>query len=215
MRMNNIPVSIGKQIIDILTAGMYNQSLMIIREYIQNSVDAIDDAVNAGLLRHKDGKVNIKIDGSHRNLRIEDNGIGVPNDQVVKILCSLGCSNKNHNVSRGFRGIGRLGGIGYCKHLQFETRHSSKEKVAIVEWNCDLLREYLLEKNNLSINEVIDKAVKIDYKKADKKTPPNFMNVSLFGVRPFHRDELMNPPMIFSYLSQIAPVPFNEISFPI
>ncbi|GAH39577.1 unnamed protein product, partial [marine sediment metagenome] len=33
----------GKYVLDSLSFGMYNHPFMILREYIQNSVDAIDD----------------------------------------------------------------------------------------------------------------------------------------------------------------------------
>ena len=73
-------------------------------------------------MTRNDGAVKVTLDGRERSLRIEDNGIGVPNDEVVATLCSLGCSDKDGVNSRGFRGIGRLGGMGYCEHLRFETR---------------------------------------------------------------------------------------------
>ena len=43
----------GANIIENLTTGMYQDSKVIYREYIQNACDQIDKAVNEGLL-HKD-----------------------------------------------------------------------------------------------------------------------------------------------------------------
>ena len=44
---DKVTVRVGKQVIDILTTGMYSNPLMALREYVQNAVDAIDDAVEA------------------------------------------------------------------------------------------------------------------------------------------------------------------------
>lgn len=42
---------IGKNVIENLTLGMYENSLMIYREYIQNAADSIDNAINLGILK--------------------------------------------------------------------------------------------------------------------------------------------------------------------
>ena len=41
---------VGKDILEILTTGMYLDPLVIYREYIQNSVDAIDEALSENIL---------------------------------------------------------------------------------------------------------------------------------------------------------------------
>ena len=45
---------IGKNVIENLTLGMYENSLMIYREYIQNAADSIDNAINLGILKKKE-----------------------------------------------------------------------------------------------------------------------------------------------------------------
>ena len=39
-------ITIGKYTLESLTTGMYIDPLILFREYIQNSSDAIDDAIN-------------------------------------------------------------------------------------------------------------------------------------------------------------------------
>lgn len=41
--------ALGKHIFNIITSGMYNDPMMIYREYIQNAVDSIDLAEEMGL----------------------------------------------------------------------------------------------------------------------------------------------------------------------
>ena len=48
---------IGKRVIETLTAGMYDDSRFVFREYVQNAADQIDVAVETGVLAKKaDGK---------------------------------------------------------------------------------------------------------------------------------------------------------------
>ena len=51
--------TIGKNILDNLTTGMYSDSRVIYREYIQNACDQIDLAVKKGILLQKEGQVDM------------------------------------------------------------------------------------------------------------------------------------------------------------
>ena len=53
---------IGKNILENLTTGMYYDSKVIYREYIQNACDQIDKAEKQGLLEKGEGTVDIDID---------------------------------------------------------------------------------------------------------------------------------------------------------
>ena len=46
--------TIGANILDSLTTGMYSDSKVIFREYIQNSCDSIDVAIQEGILSVSD-----------------------------------------------------------------------------------------------------------------------------------------------------------------
>ena len=62
--MNNSSkqITVGKDILELLTSGMYLDPLTIYREYIQNCADSIEKAVNKGLLKsiEDDGKIKNK-----------------------------------------------------------------------------------------------------------------------------------------------------------
>ena len=86
---------IGKNVIENLTLGMYENSLMIYREYIQNAADSIDNAINLGILKKGTDKNNINsdtketaqidiyIDQKKRNISIHDNALGIPKDKFL------------------------------------------------------------------------------------------------------------------------------------
>ena len=52
----------GANILDNLTTGMYTDSRVIYREYIQNACDSIDAAIEEGLLSQGQGTVEIYTD---------------------------------------------------------------------------------------------------------------------------------------------------------
>ena len=142
---------IGYQILDIITSGMYDDPLMIYREYIQNAVDSIDVTVQEGQLHSGEGRISILISGLNRSVSIEDNGGGIPEANAKRILLDLGCSPKDGSGQRGFRGIGRLGGLAYCDLLRFETRSSGEKAVTVVEWDkkcLDDLKQWMLKNDS-------------------------------------------------------------------
>ena len=83
---------VGKYILDTLSIGMYNNPLMLIREYVQNSVDAIDEfKKKEGLFDNQE--IDIRIDGRNRSIRVFDNGTGLsramqrmPSMTLVEVL---------------------------------------------------------------------------------------------------------------------------------
>ncbi|MDE7184617.1 MAG: ATP-binding protein, partial [Lachnospiraceae bacterium] len=58
--------TVGKNILDNLTTGMYSDSKVIYREYIQNACDQIDLAISMGILTANEGSVDIFIDTKKR-----------------------------------------------------------------------------------------------------------------------------------------------------
>ena len=53
---------IGKNTIENLTTAMYEDLRIIYREYIQNSADSIDHAIEYGLITQDEAIINIEID---------------------------------------------------------------------------------------------------------------------------------------------------------
>ena len=126
---------VGKQVLSIITSGMYDNPLMALREFIQNSVDAIDE--RHGSKASKRGIISIEINGKNRSIVIMDNGCGVGQNMVISKLIDIGHSHKEGQNLRGFRGIGRLGALAYADTVRFETRSSLREDV----FSCRMERE--------------------------------------------------------------------------
>lgn len=50
---------IGKNVIESLTTGMYENPLFVYREYIQNAADAVDHAVKSGVLQKGEEAISV------------------------------------------------------------------------------------------------------------------------------------------------------------
>ena len=75
--------TVGKNLLDNLTTGMYADSKVIYREYIQNACDQIDLAIKLGILSPDEGNVDIYIDSKKRYISIKDNATGVRAANII------------------------------------------------------------------------------------------------------------------------------------
>ncbi len=199
---------VGKHTLESLTVGMYADNRIIFREYIQNATDAIDKAVQLGILDRNEGQIDITIDLERREIRIRDNGTGISAEKVFHSLGDIGRSDKTHAESRGFRGIGRLGGLGYCTEIEFVTSYQGEACKTITLWDARELRR-LLDPNNRQYESVMEvvAAVTIQDEQPEQENA-HYFEVVLTGVTIGH-DNLLDIDDVRDYLSQVTPVPFN------
>lgn len=128
-------VVVGKDVLELVSSAMYIDPMTVYREYVQNAADAIDDARRLGLLgADESGRVDIDVDSASRSVRLRDNGTGIAWSTFAKRLSALGASTKRGTRARGFRGVGRLAGLGYAQELIFRSRTSGEELVSELHW---------------------------------------------------------------------------------
>ena len=200
----NFKTIIGKDVIESLTIGMYDDSRFIYREYIQNAADQIDKARQQGLV--EEGEIHIVIDADKKFISIEDDATGIEEKKVVEILKNIAQSTKKRGVDKGFRGIGRLGGLGYCDKLIFETSFKGENVKSIMTWDATKLKSIINNRNQKEeASEVIDAVTTLETKKED--VDKHYFKVSLIGVT---NKDLLDVKDIRTYLSMVAPVPFNK-----
>jgi hypothetical protein len=196
---------IGKDVIESLTLGMYEDSRFIYREYIQNAADQIDKAIREKLIAKAEGAIHIDINAQNKSISIEDNATGIQQKKVVDILKNIAQSTKERGVDKGFRGIGRLGGLGYCDTLIFETSFKGEATKSTLTWNAKLLKEII---NNRTSKEqaadVIDEVT--SYKTEEEKNDEHYFRVTLLNVS---NETLLDKKDIETYLSMVAPVPYH------
>ena len=132
--------TLGVHLLETVTRGMYSLPFHSVREYIQNAYDSIREARREGLIKPTEGEIRVRVDGSRRRLSISDNGVGLSPEAAAVHLLDIGHSEKARTTAEsaqnaGFRGIGRLAGISYCKRLWFETSAGDGRKCK-VEFNA-------------------------------------------------------------------------------
>lgn len=197
---------IGKDVIESLTLGMYEDCRFIYREYIQNSADQIDKAVAEGLIRAGEDEIHVAINPDKRCIVIEDNATGIPADKVIPILRNIAHSTKKRGEDKGFRGIGRLGGLGYCSKLIFETTYAGEDVKSIMTWDADLLKQIINDRDNSE--EAVDVLARVTDTITKKEVADkHYFKVTLENVT---SDELLNVERVKNYLSMVAPVDISS-----
>lgn len=204
-------IVIGKDILELLSSSMYVDPMTIYREYVQNAADSIDEALANGQIdSDESGKVTINIDVSGRNVKITDNGTGIAHGDFANRLTAFGASKKRGRSARGFRGVGRLAGIGYCQELVFRSRTPGEPKVSELRWDCRKLKTILRSsEEHHDLREAVGQIVKLRRIPAGD-FPDRFCEVELRGIIRHRNDQLLNAAAIDSYLAQVAPVPFRR-----
>jgi molecular chaperone HtpG len=187
---------------------MYVDPMTVYREYIQNAADSIDDARASGALSASAGKVHISIDGGARTIRIRDDGISIPWAEFAERLTNLGGSRKRGTPARGFRGVGRLSGLGYCQELVFRARSQDEELISELRWDGRALKNILRASDYSKSLRALVKDVVTVRRVKPKDEPKRFCEVELRGVIRHRDDRLLSASAVSDYLSQVAPLPF-------
>lgn len=208
--MEHQHIKVGKDVLESLTTSMYEDHRSIYREYIQNSCDQIDKAVKLSILNSiYDGEIYINIDSSMKTIEIYDNATGIKENEVYSILGNIALSNKDRENERGFRGIGRLAGLGYCEELIFETSYQGENTKTIMSWNAKKFKEIV---NNRKHKEEATSVIEsiISQRTEDEDCDKHYFKVKLLNVT---NEELLHKDEIRKYLSMVAPLPIQSHFF--
>ena len=184
----------------------------VYREYIQNSSDSIDKAIEAGILQSADAEIHISIDEKGRSIIIRDNGLGIPLNITRIKLMNVGVSDKDGITERGFRGIGRLGGLAYAEKVQFVTSAIGDSTRTIM--TCDCIRmQQLLQKSNNETSDIMEtfKAISA-FEEQPEDSNEHYFEVRLLGVP--QESGLLDEDDVIRYLSETAPIDFDSQQFP-
>ena len=196
---------IGGDILRLITAGMYDNPLVLFREYLQNAADSIASTGESG------GSVQIDIDSVEARLTITDDGPGLSHADAVRRLIPIGNSVKNPAVDRGLRGIGRLSSLAFAEDVHFTTRASSSDPVTRVSWSGRSLRDLRLQE--LDAAAAIDECTSVDCLRGGD-WPDRFFQVTVEGVTRHAASTLLNRDAVQNYIAEVCPVPLSP-AFPL
>lgn len=209
--MTQETVQVGKYTLESLTTGMYSDPKIVYREYIQNSVDSLENAVLLGLIEAQSMRIDIIINAEDSYISIKDNGTGISSDVAAETLMNVGSSKKRNSNNRGFRGIGRLGGMSYCNVLAFTTSAEDEELKTIVTFDCKKLRRLLVpgEYEDMSLSAVLEEITTVET--LPEKAEKHYLCVEMKDVTGF--SDLLDIDTAKSYISQVAPLPYQSRYF--
>ena len=202
---------LGAHILESLTIGMYQDSRIIFREYIQNACDSIDAAVKCGVLAEGEGEIRIEIDPEARNILIEDNGTGIKAADFVKVMGNVAASEKDQRENKGFRGIGKLCGMAYCAEVVFTSKFRGESAVSVLRCNAKILREFFGDKDSGLKQESAQSVLATINEFSSERTEDidgHYFRVELLGINEENED-LTDCGKVKEYLSFAAPLPYH------
>lgn len=204
-------VQVGKYTLESLTTGMYSDPKIVYREYIQNSVDSLEHAVSLGMLEQQGMRIDIIVNADESYISIKDNGTGISAAEAAQTLMNVGSSKKRNANNRGFRGIGRLGGMSYCNTLVFTTSAENEKVKTVVSFDCKKLRHLLVpgEYEDMSLSAVLEEITTIEI--FPEKEEKHYLCVEMVDVNGF--SDLLDIDAARSYISQVAPLPYQSRHF--
>ena len=121
-------------------------------------------------------------------------------------------SDKDGITERGFRGIGRLGGLAYAEKVQFVTTAIGDATKTIM--TCDCVRmQQLLQKSNNETSDIMEtfKAIST-FEEQPEDSNEHYFEVRLLGVP--QESGLLDEDDVIRYLSETAPIDFDSQQFP-
>ena len=194
---------IGKNVIENLTRSMYEDPRCIFREYIQNAADQIDLATEQNLEPDNYYDIHVRIFRGDKRIVIEDTATGVPYEQL-DTLRDVAASMKRRGHQKGFRGIGRLGGLAYCSTLIFETSAKGENVKNKMHWDAEKMNRLLDDESyDKDAATVIDEIItESQEKEAEDK---HYFRVIMENVSD---DRLLDIEDIRDYLRMVAPVDY-------
>jgi Histidine kinase-, DNA gyrase B-, and HSP90-like ATPase len=202
-------IVIGKDVLELVTGSMYVDPLCIYREYIQNAADSIDEGINKNDYQEFASNISIELDHPSRSIKIRDNGCGVSNKNFLRTLTAIGGSQKRGKGQRGFRGVGRLSGLGYCQELVFRSKSINDTCVYELRWDGRKLKDALRSSDFTgSIQDLIKEITELKITQ-DVNISPSFFEVELIKVGRLKNDLLLNEDEVRTYIAQVGPVPFH------
>ena len=201
--------TLGVHLLDTITRGMYSDPLHSIREYIQNAYDSIRKSRRDGQISTEEGTIRLNIDERVRGLSIRDDGTGLSPEAAAVYLLDIGNSDKAQSdadsmKNAGFRGIGRMAGISYCRKLRFETSCGDGRK-CVVEFDAAGINR--LTQRGQKPTTIVEAISRNSQLSEEPTGDSRYLEVKLQGLDP--DSPFLKEDVLRQYLSLNAPVPYD------
>jgi hypothetical protein len=193
---------IGAELLPMLTAGLYRDSLDALREYIQNGIDA-----NA---------THITVSIDQYTVSVTDDGDGMLRQQAIRAI-RLGISDKNPSVNIGFRGIGVYSAFNLCDLLEIYTKPRDGSRESKIVFNFKRIRKALLVEQQqrkrgnaptLHLEKLLQAHVFVDDDTAGVLSTHG-TKVLMSNLLPENYTRLNKWEEVEAYLQDVVPLPFR------
>lgn len=132
-------VNVGANILRILTESLYDNPIVVFREYVQNSADSIFSC-------NGEEECEVRIISQDESICFIDNGTGIKPELFWDKMTGIADSEKKKTSNLGYKGIGRLSGVPYCEKVYFiNVLDYSSNKI---QWFSIDGKKYFHEKDN-------------------------------------------------------------------
>lgn len=197
--------NIGEFLLNILTEGLYNQPDLIIREYIQNSHDAICEWKAAPTK----GQIDIQI--SWPNVHIFDNGPGMDRSELLHAMSNIGKSFKDISASSGFMGIGKLAGLSMADRVEIHScKYGSLERNWVTFNSNEMLtsiRERRLKgETQRSIIDTLNAHTHYNTNPVEESPETHYTAVHLLSIHEEYKEKIQNIDFFIKSIGLVAPV---------
>ena len=191
--------SIGPNLIEIITSGLYDGNQNCLREYIQNSIDS--HAKN----------IDIFFENGSESLIIEDDGSGMSKKELMESL-NIGLSSKTEEHT-GWRGIGIWSGVPACKRIVIITKRMNDKKYRIKIDN-EKIRDGIVDKKPLFdiLTNATGDIEEITLGADESFEDDHFTMVRLESILITQKD-VFEERVIHDYLIEVVPAPFDKDRF--
>lgn len=206
-------IIVGRSLLETLTSALYENPIILFREYVQNSLDAYNYATKIeGRDLVSDFHVNIDIDRESRTIKIRDNGYGiVSSEQFAKAMLSFGNSEKlDRTQFIGFRGIGRVSALPFCQELRFINKKQNQSTIDVCTWRGDDYRKILNDESTemSSFEQTVQKIVNLDAKTCDIDNSHYFeVVISNYSLEV---EEVIENPNFIQQLRKLLPIKYAD-----
>lgn len=194
----------GLRLLETLTSALYEDPIVFFREYVQNSADAFT--------RHPvaNARIDIKIDKKNKKIVFLDNGYGIPKKDFIDKMTSIGKSDKSKAIDQiGFRGIGRLAAMPFCKELIFKNKVENEEEIQVFSWDGEKYNTLLSQSETDDLESAIEQITQKSILKYEGNISDHFFKVELVSYRT-EIEELVNGKDFKQNLCRLLPLKYAD-----
>lgn len=200
------------RLLETITSALYDDPIILFREYVQNSVDAYNTAINFEPIKIMSNfLIEIIIDKEKRIITIKDNGYGIQEDVFMERMTGIGHDTKSNIPDQiGFRGIGRLSAFPYCKKLTFQNKPSGSKNIMQFSWDGTKFKELLNNYSDTDLTKAVNKITKRLEDIQVKSIEDHFFNVIIED----YDDELslfIESDNFYNSLCTMLPLKYNPL----